>query len=51
MASPHSTASLPSNPFEGSASPPAEVVRNLDIFARVPVVLDYATSTYYAWKT
>ncbi|EMS47177.1 hypothetical protein TRIUR3_07577 [Triticum urartu] len=27
------------------------VVRDLDIFARVPVVLDYATSTYYAWKT
>ncbi|XP_073358301.1 uncharacterized protein [Aegilops tauschii subsp. strangulata] len=51
MASPHSAASLPSNPFEGPAPPPVEVVRDLDIFARVPVVLDYATSTYYAWKT
>nr|XP_020161105.1 uncharacterized protein LOC109746397 [Aegilops tauschii subsp. strangulata] len=51
MASPHSAASHPSNPFEGPAPPPVEVVRDLDIFARVLVVLDYATSTYYAWKT
>ena len=51
MASPHSAASHPSNPFEGPAPPPVEVVRDLDIFARVPVVLDYASSTYYAWKT
>ena len=51
MASPHAAASLPSNPFEGPAPSPVEVVRDLDIFARVPVILDYANSTYYAWKT
>nr|XP_020153303.1 uncharacterized protein LOC109738621 [Aegilops tauschii subsp. strangulata] len=51
MASPHSAASLPSNPFDGPAPPQVEVVRDLDIFARVPVVLDYASITYYAWKT
>ena len=51
MASPHSAVSLPSNPFNGPAPPPVEVVRDLDIFARVPVILDYATSTHDAWKT
>ncbi|XP_073357857.1 uncharacterized protein [Aegilops tauschii subsp. strangulata] len=51
MASSHSSVSIPSNPFDGPAPPPVELVRDLDIFARVPIILDYANSTYYAWKT
>ncbi|XP_020195558.1 uncharacterized protein [Aegilops tauschii subsp. strangulata] len=51
MASPGSsgtTRSRRTNPFEG---PDPVVIRDLNILARVPVVLDHLTSTYYAWKT
>ncbi|XP_073362343.1 uncharacterized protein [Aegilops tauschii subsp. strangulata] len=51
MASPGSTGTTRSrrtNPFEG---PDPVVIRDLNILARVPVVLDHLTSTYYAWKT
>ncbi|XP_073357847.1 uncharacterized protein [Aegilops tauschii subsp. strangulata] len=51
MASPVSTGTTRSrrtNPFEG---PDPVVIRDLNILARVPIVLDHLTSTYYAWKT
>ena len=51
MASPGSTGTARSrctNPFDG---PDPVVIRDLNILARVPVVLDHLTSTYYAWKT
>ncbi|XP_073355683.1 uncharacterized protein [Aegilops tauschii subsp. strangulata] len=51
MASPGSsgtTRSRRTNPFDG---PNPVVIRDLNILARVPVVLDHLTSTYYAWKT
>nr|XP_020180659.1 uncharacterized protein LOC109766306 [Aegilops tauschii subsp. strangulata] len=51
MASPGSsgtTRSHRTNPFEG---PHPVVIRDLNILARVPVVLDHLSSTYYAWKT
>nr|XP_020176443.1 uncharacterized protein LOC109762042 [Aegilops tauschii subsp. strangulata] len=51
MASPGSsgtTRSSRTNPFNG---PDSVVIRDLNILARVPVVLDHLSSTYYAWKT
>ena len=50
MASPASSASgsVVPNPFAG---PDPVLIRDLDIHRRVPVCLDYSTSTYYAWKT
>nr|XP_045087416.1 translation initiation factor IF-2-like [Aegilops tauschii subsp. strangulata] len=51
MASPGSsgtTCSRRTNLFDG---PDPVVIRDLNILARVPVVLDHPTSTYYAWKT
>ncbi|XP_073367955.1 uncharacterized protein [Aegilops tauschii subsp. strangulata] len=50
MASPGSStsSSTNNNPFAG---PDPVLIRDPDIHPRVPVCLDYSTSTYYAWKT
>ena len=49
--SPMSGATQPSNPFAVPAPIPTEVIRNIDILARVPIRLSQEESSYYAWKT
>ena len=47
MASPVSSVSSGSNPFAG---PDVALVRDLNIFERVPVILDQSTASYSAWR-
>lgn len=47
MASPRSSISSDNNMF---ASPDVTLVRDLNIFDRVPVILDQSTGSYSAWK-